>query len=117
MTLIQSAYVALAAAASGGLLFVLLLVTGTRYPRWFGAGHGALGLLGLALMGLALFGQGAEYPARATWGFAVVTAALLGGATFFRLIHRDRRPLPLALAHGGLAAIGLALLYPAAFGA
>ncbi|MEN9544532.1 MAG: hypothetical protein RLZZ598_1365 [Pseudomonadota bacterium] len=61
--------------------------------------------------------QGAEFPARASWGFAAVAAALLGGTTFFRLIHRDRRPLPLALAHGALALAGLVLLYPIAFGA
>lgn len=116
MNLVQWAFLALAAGASGGLLFVVLLTTGTRYPSWFGAGHGVLGLLGLALMGFALYGQGTALPARASWGFAVVTAALLGGATFFRLIHRDRRPLPLALAHGTLALVGLVLLYPIAFG-
>lgn len=116
MNLIQWAFVALAAGASGGLLFVVLLTTGKRYPRWFGAGHGLLGLVGLALMGFALYGQGAALPARASWGFAAVAAALLGGATFFRLIHRDRRPLPLAVAHGTLALAGLVLLYPIAFG-
>lgn len=117
MNLVQWAYVLLAAGASGGLLLAVLLSTGMRYPRWFGAAHGALGLVGLVQMGLALYGQGAVHPARASWGFAAVAAALLGGATFFRLIHRDRRPLPLALAHGGLALTGLALLYPTAFGA
>ena len=68
------------------------------------------------MMGLALYGQGAALPARASWGFAAVAAALLGGATFFRFVHRDRRPLPLALAHGTLALAGLVLLYPIAFG-
>lgn len=116
MNLVQWAFVALAAGASGGLLFVLLLMSGRRYPRWFGAGHGLLGLLGLAMMGFALYGQGAVAPVPASWGFAAVAAALIGGATFFRLIHRDRRPLPLAVAHGALALGGLVLLYPIAFG-
>lgn len=116
MNLVQWAFVVLAAGASGGLLFVMLLMAGKRYPRWFGAGHGVLGLMGLALMGFALFGQGAVLPTRAYWGFAVVAAALLGGATLFRLVHRDRRPLPLAVAHGTLALAGLVLLYPIAFG-
>ncbi len=116
MSLVQWAFAALAAGASGGVLFVVLLMAGKRYPRWFGAGHGLLGLVGLALMGFALYGQGAVLPTRASWGFAAVAAALLGGATFFRLIHRDRRPLPLAVAHGMLGLAGLVLLYPIAFG-
>jgi peptidoglycan/LPS O-acetylase OafA/YrhL len=115
MNLTQWAYLALAAGAGGGLLFAVLLMAGKRYPRWFGAAHGALGLVGLALMGLALYGQGSVQPDRANWGFAAVAAALLGGATLFRLIHRDRRPLPLALVHGTLALAGLVLLYPTAF--
>jgi hypothetical protein len=115
MNLTQWAFLALAAGASGGLLFAVLLVTRTRYPRWFGAAHGTLGLLGLALMGAALYGHGAALPARAWWGYAVVAAALLGGTTFFRFLFPDRRPLPLALTHGALAIGGLVLLYPAAF--
>lgn len=117
MNLTQWAYLALSAGACGGLLFAVLLVTRTRYPRWFGAAHGALGLLGLALMGVALYGQGAALPARAWWGFGAVAAALLGGVTLFRFLFPDRRPLPLALMHGALAITGLVLLFPTAFGA
>ena len=115
LTLTQWAFLALSAGACGGLLFAVLLVTKTRYPRWFGAGHGTLGLLGLLLMGVALKGQAAALPSSAWWGFAAVAAALLGGVTLFRFLFPDRRPLPLALLHGALAIGGLVLLYPVAF--
>jgi peptidoglycan/LPS O-acetylase OafA/YrhL len=114
MNFTQWAFVTLAAGASGGLLFLLML-TQIRYPRWFGPAHGMLGLVGLTLMGLALFGQGAALSERAIWGFATIAAALLGGGTFFRFIYRDRRPLFWVVMHGALALAGLVLLFPIAF--
>lgn len=83
MNFTQWAFVTLAAGASGGLLFLLMLLTQIRYPRWFGPAHGMLGLVGLTLMGLALFGQGAALSERAIWGFATIAAALLGGVLSF----------------------------------
>jgi len=48
MSMLQTAFGLFAAAASGGLLFTTLIALNKRYPRWFGSGHGLLGLTALA---------------------------------------------------------------------
>jgi hypothetical protein len=116
MSLVQIAFLMLAAGACGGVLFVVLLARGVRYPAWFGAGHGLLGLAAIGLLGFALQQAASGMPApRAWWALGVLAAALLGGVTFFRLLFPTRRPIWLALMHGGLALLGLFLLYPVAF--
>lgn len=116
MTLVQLSFLLLAAGACGGVLFAVLVAFGVRYPAWFGAGHGLLGLAAVGLLAYALLqGPAGAVPARAWWALGVFTAALAGGFTFFKLLFPDRRPLALALLHGALALAGLYLLYPLAF--
>jgi hypothetical protein len=116
MSLIQIAFVMLAAGACGGLLFVVLLARGVRYPAWFGAGHGLLGLAAVGLLGFALNQASNGMPTpQAWWALGVLAAALLGGVSLFRLLFPARRPIALVLMHGGLALLGLFLLYPVAF--
>lgn len=118
MNLAQWAYLLLAAGAFGGILFAMLVTAKVRYPRWFGAGHGLLGLTGAALMGVALSRRGgAEAHPSQWWAYAAVVAALLGGATLFRVLSPQQRPLLLVAAHGALALVGLWLLFPVVFGA
>jgi hypothetical protein len=114
MSLIQIAFLMLAAGASGGVLFAVMIALGVRYPSWFGAAHGLLGLAAVALLGYALM-QGTP-PVRAWWAFGVFATGLVGGVTLFRLIFPDRRPLAMAAMHGSLALAGLVLLYPIAYG-
>jgi hypothetical protein len=116
MSLFQIAFLIFAAGAGGGVLFTALLALGVRYPRWMGAGHGTMGLLALAVLGYALSQAPADAGlSRAWWALGVFALALLGGLTLFRFLFPQRRPLVLALLHGGLALIGLYLLYPVAF--
>lgn len=115
MTLLQLAFLMFAAGACGGVLFVVLGVLKVRYPRWFGAGHGLLGLVACGVLGKAVFLSEAPVPPQATWALAVFVAALLGGVTLFRLLAVQRGRLLLALGHGGLALVGLYLLYGVAY--
>jgi hypothetical protein len=113
MSLIQIAFLMLAAGACGGVLFTVLIAMGVRYPSWFGAGHGLLGLAALGVLGFAL--TQTALPVRGWWAFGVFAAGLIGGLTLFRMIFPDRRPIAAALLHGSLALVGLYLLYPVAF--
>jgi hypothetical protein len=113
VSLIQIAFLMLSAGACGGVLFTILVALGVRYPAWFGAGHGLLGLAALGLLGYALLQTAA--PTRGWWAFGVFTAGLLGGIGLFRMIFHDRRPIAAALLHGSVGLAGLFLLYPVAF--
>jgi hypothetical protein len=116
MSLTQIAFLMLAAGACGGALFIVLLTMRIRYPTWFGAGHGLLGLAAIGLLGFALWQSSTmKTLPQAWWAFGVLAAALLGGVTLFRLLFPERRPIWLALMHGAVALLGLFLLYPIAF--
>ena len=118
MNLAQWAFVLLAGGAFGGILFTLLVTAKVRYLRWFGAGHGLLGLTGVTMMGVALSrNSGAVAHPSQWWAYAAVVAALLGGATLFRFLSPHQRPLLLVAAHGALALAGLWFLFPVVFGA
>lgn len=113
MTLIQIAFLLLAAGACGGLLMTFLVAVRVRYPSLLGSGHGVAGLLGLALLYVAHL-RGAA-PEGAWWGVIVITFAMLGGLVLLRTLFAEKIPLAVALAHGGLAGFGLYLIYPLAF--
>lgn len=115
MTLLQIACLMFAAGAAGGVLFTLLTALKLRYPRWFGAGHGLLGLAAVLVLAYAVYAGDQPVPQLATWALAVLAAALLGGVTLFRVMAPRRGRVLLALGHGGLALAGLYLLYRAAF--
>lgn len=116
MSLMQIAFLALCAGASGGVFMTLLGAIRVRYPSWLGPAHGLAGLAGLALLYLAHLLTGG--PEGVWWGLILITFALLGGLVLLRTIFANRRtPVWLALGHGGLAAAGLFLIYPLAFGA
>lgn len=118
MSLFQIAFLMLAAGACGGVLFAVLQGLRIAYPRWFGAGHGLLGLAGVGTLAWAVVHlPGATLASPAVWALGAFAAALLGGVTLFRWLSPQRRPLVLVLMHGGLALLGLYLLYPVAFAA
>lgn len=114
-TPLHIAFLILAAGACGGLLFTTLLVLKRRYPRWFGAGHGLLGLAGVCVLAYALSQLPDPVNPLAWWALGVLVAALLGGFTLFRVLMPKGRSVLLALGHGALALIGLYLLYQVAF--
>lgn len=113
MNLTQIAFVALAAIAAGGLLLLTTAVAGLRMPRFVGAAHG-LGGLG-ALLVLAFANLNTAAPGRAWWALAVFVLGFLGGVMLFRSSFGKALPVRLAAVHGAMAAIGLYLLYGAAF--
>lgn len=118
-SLLQIAFLMFVTGACGGVLFTLLSARGVRYPAWMGAAHGLLGLTALGALGLALTQEPPDGASllRAWWALGVFSAALLGGLTFFRVLRFPNQSLLLPLLHGGLALVGLYLLYPVAFAA
>lgn len=115
MSMLQTAFGLFAAAASGGLLFTTLIALNKRYPRWFGSGHGLLGLTALGVLTYAMLKSALPVSAATWWAAGVLCMAWCGGLVIFRVLRPKSRPLVLALAHGSLALAGLYLLYCAAF--
>lgn len=102
------------AVAAGGSLMALMIAGGRAIPRTLSMGHGLFALVAVgALFTVNLWGEG-QTPALAWWAFGVFTAGLTGGLLFFRVLFKDKAPLWLALGHGSLGVLGLALLYNAA---
>ncbi|MGQ0502325.1 MAG: hypothetical protein ACT4P0_06920 [Panacagrimonas sp.] len=114
MSMIQIAFLVLAAIASGGLLMTGLIAANKPIPGFLGPAHGLGALVGIGLL-LAANLQDAMTPERAWWAFAVFSAGAAGGLIFFQLIFKNRAPLWAALAHGSVGAVGLYLLYGVAF--
>jgi hypothetical protein len=113
VNLTQIAFIVFAAIAAGGLLLLTAAIAGLRMPRFIGPAHGLGGFVALIL--LAVANLSAVAPDRAWWALAVFIAGFLGGGMLFRLSFRGAPPVRLAAVHGAMAAIGLYLLYGAAF--
>lgn len=112
MTLLQYAFVLLAAGAAGGVTLALLAVFRVGFPRWFGAAHGLLNLIGLALLLASNLTDGGAVAAGRWWALGILAGALLGGILFFRVIFPNRIRLRAAALHGALALVGLYVLAP-----
>ena len=114
MGLLQIVFIIFAAVASGGVLMLGLILARVIIPSFLGPAHG---LAAFAALGLLLTAnmQSAETPARAWWALAVFFGGFLGGLLFFKILYPKSAPAILALAHGSVAALGLYLLYGAAF--
>jgi len=115
MSPIQWSLALFAAVAAGGLLMVALIATGTRIPRLLSDGHGLAGLAALiALFSVNLCGR-ASTPAIAWWSLGVFLGGFVGGLLLFRVIFKGRATLPLVSVHASAGALGLYLLFRAAF--
>ncbi|WP_152551457.1 hypothetical protein [Polycyclovorans algicola] len=102
------------AVAAGGSLMVGMIATKRPIPRAISMGHGLFALVAVgALFTVNLWGE-AQTPELAWWAFGVLTAGLIGGLLFFRVLFKDKAPLWLALGHGSVGVVGLVLLYNAA---
>lgn len=115
MNLLQIAFYAFAAIAAGGAGLTLLVALKVRFPSLLGMGHGLGALACLALLFYADLQGGDATPPLAWWALGVFTAGMTGGLLLFRVLFKDRATLPLALMHGSAGALGLFLLYQAAF--
>ena len=91
--------------AAGGLLMLVIVVSGNKIPKFLGILHGLGGVVGVGLLWAALGVEKGLVPG------AVLTAAMFGGILFFKAIFRTSRPLIFVIGHGALAGAGLYLLY------
>lgn len=115
MTLPKVAFCLFAAVAAGGILMTALIIARVRIPAFLGPAHGLGGLAALLfLFGTNLHGGDAT-PALAWWALGVFFAGFVGGLLLFRVLFKDRAPLPLAALHGSIGAVGLYLLGVSAF--
>lgn len=114
MDLTKIAFLLFAAIAAGGLGMAALIAFKLRFPAFLGAAHGLGGLAALALLFAANL-MNPDAPERAWWALGVLTAGLVGGLIFFRVLFRDHAPLWLVAGHGSVALFGLWLLYPVVF--
>lgn len=115
MSLLQIAFLFLAAIAAGGVLMTLMIVFKAKVPSFFPPAHGIGALAALALLFFANLQLGEATPANAWWALGVFTAGLIGGLLFFRVLFKQSAPLWLIGGHGSVAAVGLYLLYGVAF--
>jgi hypothetical protein len=111
MTLLEISAFMFFAAASGGLLFTLLIGLRKRYPRALPTGHGILGLGALVLLYFELSRSATPVSANGLWAAGALSATWFGGFFLFRVLRPAGRRLTLALMHGSLALLGLYLLY------
>jgi hypothetical protein len=113
MTLLQMAFLCFAAVALGGVLMASLIAAKLQVPRALAPLHGLGGLAGVGLLLAAnLRGAASE---RAWLALGVFAAGLAGGVLFFMILFPKRTPALLIAGHGGLALVGLYLLYGVAF--
>lgn len=115
LTLTQIAFVLFAAIAAGGLGMGVMIAAKARIPAYMGVGHGLGGLAALAVLFAANLQGGDATPVLAWWALVVFLAGFTGGMLLFRVLFKDRAPLALVAVHGSIGAIGLYLLYGAAF--
>jgi hypothetical protein len=102
--------------ALGGLVMAgIRLATQRNPPIWLAYVHGLLAAAGLSLLVYAALATRLATPVMgAVW---LLLAAAAGGSALNLLYHWRQRPLPkgLMLAHGALAAAGLAMLLVAIY--
>ena len=115
MSLLQIAFIFFALIAAGGLLMAGLIAGKIGIPPWLGPVHGLGALAALGVL-LAAVLKTPDAPQHAWWALYVFGAGFTGGVFLFRVLFRNRVPmLAMVAAHGSLGAIGLYLLYGAAF--
>lgn len=117
MTLLQISFWAFAAIAAGGLSMAVLIAARLGVPSLIASGHGLAALAALALLFGANLHGGALTPPLAWWALGVLLSGLIGGLLLFRVLYVRRTPLALIAVHGSIGALGLYLLYGAAYGA
>jgi hypothetical protein len=103
--------IVLALAALGGLTMVVIRLSGApRPPTWLALGHGAIAMIGVALLAYAVVSPG--IPPMAQIALGLIVLAALGGSAIFLIFHLKNVPLPipLVLGHGLLALTGLTFL-------
>jgi hypothetical protein len=103
------------AAAIGAVLAIPFLRSkeSRRLPWPLAAAHGAVGAVGVGILGIALW-QGLPPSEMGTAGFGPAAAVLLGSALLLGLVMamRRRRPAtPLVAVHASLAVAGIVVLW------
>jgi hypothetical protein len=98
--------------ALGGAVLASFPLRGIpRPPTWLALGHGGIAVCSFAVLLYAAFTVGISTLAQFAMGLLVLAA--IGGATLFLGFHLRGRPLPVpvVIAHGLIALIGVILLW------
>ncbi|WP_273454180.1 hypothetical protein [Nevskia ramosa] len=115
MPLIQIAFYFFAAIAAGGIGMAAMIAFGIRIPSFLGPAHGLGGLAALATLFTSNLKGGDATPTLAWWALVVFLGGFIGGMLLFRVLFKGRTPLAMVAVHGSAGALGLYLLYNAAF--
>jgi hypothetical protein len=110
------AAIVLSFAALGGITMAAIRLNGApRPPILLALGHGAIALVGLAMLAYAAVNPGLPQAAQISLGLFVLAA--LGGISIFALFHAKNLPLPIpfVLGHGLLALTALGLLWASVY--
>lgn len=98
------------ATALGGATLLTLRLLGRELPMGLALMHGSLGLIGLIVLTVQVFG-GIAPGALASAALALLSMAGFGGGVVFALhVRRLEVPLPLTLTHAVIAAAGVICL-------
>lgn len=102
-------------ALGGAVMAAIRLAGKPQPPLIIAGGHGLLAAMSLAVLGYAVFAQGAPFLAQVAFGMFVATAG--GGLVLLLGFHLRSRPLPIpfVLGHGALALASLGVLLVAIF--
>lgn len=115
MSALQLLFWVFAAIAAGGLGIATLSLAGMQLPAVVRSGHGMAALFTVAaLFVVNLLGEAAT-PVNAWWALGVLLAGLIGGLLFFKVLVRGKPPAWLMFGHGSVGALGVYLLYTAAY--
>lgn len=109
--MLQTAAVLFALAALGGMLMAGIRFSGRpRPPSWLAMGHGFIAAAGLTLLIYTELTVGMPVLAELALGLFIIAA--IGGAVMNLMFHNRQLPLPIPLmiAHAGLAAAAFILL-------
>lgn len=113
MTLVQFAFFIFVAIAAVGAIMAVLAAFRVRVPAVMSNSHGLAAFIAIALLLLANLTTDVGVLSWAALG--VLTIGLIGGGLFFRVVFKDRLPMKIVGLHAGIGALGLLILYLAAF--
>lgn len=98
-----------------GILIAFMRLIKIRLPAWIGTIHGMAGLFGLAGFFVVNLKFGVQAGSLVWWSLGIFSLGLIGGLIFFRVLFTKGAPIWIYAGHGGVAVLGLYLLYVPAF--
>ncbi|USA44696.1 hypothetical protein NCG89_08000 [Spongiibacter taiwanensis] len=117
MTVYSFVFIYFSCISAAGVALAILRSAKLRLPGWLGTAHGMVGLAGVGIFFVLnlLQSESDGLDGRVWWSLVAFTVGLFGGLIFFRVLFRRKFSVLAAIAHGAVAVLGLALLFPVAF--